>query len=67
MKIFPRILTVAVLLLGQTPWLAHAEDEAMQSQKAMRSLLLDVARAGNRVVAVGERGHIVYSDDDGKT
>ena len=28
-------------------------------------MLLDVANAGKRLVAVGERGHIVYSDDNG--
>jgi photosystem II stability/assembly factor-like uncharacterized protein len=28
---------------------------------------LDIARAGDRVVAVGDRGLIVYSDDDGHT
>ena len=31
-----------------------------------RLLLLDTAHAGSRLVAVGEAGHIVYSDDDGK-
>lgn len=66
MKIIFRFLTVSALLLGQTQFATHA-DEAMLSKKAMRSLLLDVTRAGNRVVAVGERGHIIYSDDDGKT
>ena len=30
-----------------------------------RLLLLDTAHAGKRLVAVGEAGHIVYSDDDG--
>jgi photosystem II stability/assembly factor-like uncharacterized protein len=30
-------------------------------------LLLDVTHAGQRMVAVGDRGHIVYSDDQGKT
>ncbi len=30
-------------------------------------LLLGAARAGNRVVAVGDRGLVIYSDDDGKT
>lgn len=34
---------------------------------AARSLLLDLAWAGPRVFAVGERGHILYSDDAGKT
>lgn len=39
---------------------------AMRSEKASSALLLDIARAGSRLVAVGERGHIVYSDDAGK-
>ncbi len=40
---------------------------ALGSDKAALSLLLDVATAGERVVAVGTRGHIVYSDDQGKS
>lgn len=40
---------------------------AMASAKAGKSLLLDIAKAGYRLVAVGDRGHIVYSDNDGKT
>jgi photosystem II stability/assembly factor-like uncharacterized protein len=34
---------------------------------ALRSTLLDVAAAGPRLVAVGERGHVLLSDDQGKT
>jgi len=34
---------------------------------ATKSLLLDVTRIGDRLVAVGERGHVVLSDDEGKT
>ena len=34
---------------------------------ASRSLLNGIARAGNRLVAVGARGHILYSDDEGKS
>jgi photosystem II stability/assembly factor-like uncharacterized protein len=30
-------------------------------------LLTDITWAGNRMVAVGERGHIIYSDDEGKS
>src|SRR5690606_16670813 len=29
--------------------------------------LIDVTSAGDRLVAVGQRGHIIYSDDGGKT
>lgn len=31
------------------------------------SLLIDISRVGNRLVAVGERGNVVYSDDAGTT
>jgi len=48
--------------------------QKMASQKtapimplASRSLLLDVSTAGDRIVVAGERGHILYSDDDGNT
>jgi photosystem II stability/assembly factor-like uncharacterized protein len=34
---------------------------------APKSLLLDVTRAGNRLVAVGDRGHVLLSDDEGVT
>jgi len=40
---------------------------ARQSPFATKSLLNGVTTAGKRVVAVGQRGHIVYSDDAGKT
>jgi photosystem II stability/assembly factor-like uncharacterized protein len=32
---------------------------------AARSLLIDLAWAGKRLLAVGERGHVLYSDDAG--
>ncbi len=40
---------------------------AQSSPFASKTLLQAVAKAGNRLVAVGQRGHIVVSDDDGKT
>jgi photosystem II stability/assembly factor-like uncharacterized protein len=40
---------------------------AIASRLATETLLLDVARAGERLVAVGEWGHVVLSDDGGKT
>jgi photosystem II stability/assembly factor-like uncharacterized protein len=40
---------------------------AQHSELAARSPLLDVAQAGKRLVAVGQRGHILYSDDNGKS
>ena len=38
------------------------------SEKVLSRLsLLDVVRAGKRIVAVGDRGYIIYSDDSGKS
>ncbi|HEY5719786.1 MAG TPA: hypothetical protein VIW02_05345, partial [Gammaproteobacteria bacterium] len=34
---------------------------------ASRSLLLDADRAGERIVAVGERGHLLVSGDEGQS
>lgn len=36
---------------------------AFQARLADRALVLDIVRAGDRLVAVGERGHVLYSDD----
>lgn len=41
--------------------------EAVKSKLALESLMLAVARAGTRLVAVGEFGNIILSDDSGKT
>jgi photosystem II stability/assembly factor-like uncharacterized protein len=50
---------------------AEREDPAARpaviAPLAERSLLLDLAWAGERAFAVGERGHILHSDDGGKT
>ena len=37
----------------------------LSKQTMARLLLTDAARIGNRVVAVGDRGYIVYSDNNG--
>lgn len=38
---------------------------ALEAPLAARSLLLDITRAGTRLVAVGEHGNIIFSDDGG--
>ncbi|MFJ4347567.1 WD40/YVTN/BNR-like repeat-containing protein [Pseudomonas sp. NPDC089401] len=38
---------------------------ALQGPQALRAVLQDVARAGARLVAVGERGVVLLSDDNG--
>jgi len=42
-------------------------ESAERARLASRSLLLAVASAGDRLVAVGERGHVLLSDDHGVT
>ena len=46
---------------------AAAQRTALESRLAAASLLLDGAAAGSRLVVVGERGHILFSDDNGAT
>jgi photosystem II stability/assembly factor-like uncharacterized protein len=43
------------------------ESGPMYAQTMQRLLLVDAERFGNRIVAVGDRGYIVISDDFGKT
>lgn len=40
---------------------------ALPSSKAAGSAMLALARAGQRLIAVGERGIVLLSDDDGRT
>ncbi|WP_439899949.1 WD40/YVTN/BNR-like repeat-containing protein [Pseudomonas gingeri] len=40
---------------------------SIESSKSVKGLLLDVVHAGARLVAVGDRGHILYSDDQGNS
>lgn len=68
----PPFLALGALLLGAAlcpPPASAAIDlltlPALQSPKAARGMLLAIAGAGERLVAVGERGIIVFSDDHG--
>jgi photosystem II stability/assembly factor-like uncharacterized protein len=62
-------LSGAALATESSPAATAADNSefALESAKASRSLLLDVTHAGNRMVVVGDRGHILYSDDQGKS
>lgn len=64
-------LMLAAGAAGVTVWAADfkpaVERPAVLSAKASKTLSLDIAQAGNRLVAVGERGHILFSDDSGKS
>lgn len=46
---------------------ATATQTSEPAPLAAKSLLLDIARAGDRLVAVGDRGHVLLSDDEGRT
>ena len=45
--------------------LPQPTEYAVSSDMATQALLLDAARAGSRMVAVGEFGHVLLSDDNG--
>lgn len=48
-------------------WRDVLDTPALKSPLAERGLLNGLARAGQRVVAVGQRGHVLWSDDGGKS
>ena len=52
---------------ASSPWRDVLDSPALPSPLAQRSLITGLARAGARVVAVGQRGHVLTSDDAGKT
>jgi photosystem II stability/assembly factor-like uncharacterized protein len=54
-------LAVLAESLAQDP----AERPSIIAPLAARSLLIDLARAGKRVFAVGERGHVLHSENAG--
>ena len=54
-----------VLWLGLVSVPGASAEEAVKARLAIESLLLDGAAAGSRLVVVGERGHILLSDDSG--
>lgn len=45
----------------------HSAESSMPAPLAAGALLLDVARAGDRLVAVGDYGNVVVSTDEGRT
>ncbi|MGU9857500.1 WD40/YVTN/BNR-like repeat-containing protein [Pseudomonas sp. LF245] len=70
------LLATALSLFGAValPTVAQAAGDtpaaavfAIESPKAAKGLMIDVVHAGKRLVAVGDRGHILYSDDQGAT
>lgn len=54
------LIVVAIFCLLTS---ANAEVQSYQAPLVKESLLLDIAKSGDRLIAVGERGHILLSDD----
>jgi photosystem II stability/assembly factor-like uncharacterized protein len=55
------------LVFASPSSLAAADAFSERARLAPISLLLDVTRAGDRLVAVGDRGHVLLSDDEGRS
>lgn len=74
MRAAPRLLIMLVALVLAAPMPARAggvldglDRPASRCRDAARGTLLDIARAGDRLVAVGERGLVVWSNDAGES
>lgn len=61
------MLALALGMWAESAQAAAADEYSTESAKASQSLLIDVTHAGKRLVAVGDRGHILFSDDQGNT
>ncbi|WP_087687462.1 YCF48-related protein [Pandoraea sp. PE-S2R-1] len=58
--------SVAHVAAAQAATLDVLERPALRSARAATSVMLALAHAGKRIVAVGERGIAIWSDDDGR-
>lgn len=61
------VLVAALTLAGPLGATATKDDASSPARLAAHALLLDVVQAGEKFVAVGDRGHVVISSDDGQT
>ncbi|MBL8319904.1 MAG: glycosyl hydrolase [Burkholderiaceae bacterium] len=57
----------AAVPASPSPWRDVLDTPAQKSALASRALLTGLARACQRLVAVGQRGHVLLSDDAGKS
>src|SRR4051794_25818710 len=61
-----RITICLAILLASFASLAKAADNSEPAALASKSLLIAAARAGDDLVVVGERGHVLRSSDQGR-
>jgi photosystem II stability/assembly factor-like uncharacterized protein len=64
---FTAALVAAVLGWAGLAAAARADDTSILMPLAERSILVAGAKAGDRLVVVGERGHVLLSDDGGQS
>lgn len=60
------IVLPTLVVFAEAPFQDVLDTASLKSKHAAETLLTGVAMAGKRVVCVGQHGHIVYSDDQGK-
>jgi photosystem II stability/assembly factor-like uncharacterized protein len=65
------VVASSVATLGwaaaDTGWRDVLDAPVLKSSLAQRALVNGLARSGDRLVAVGQRGHVLLSDDQGKS
>jgi photosystem II stability/assembly factor-like uncharacterized protein len=61
------IAALAATAADSVIWRDVLDTPAVKSPLASRALLNGLAKAGSRIVAVGQRGHVVQSEDGGKS
>lgn len=61
------VVAVIVILgaVGDAAAERPTSQSAIDTPLSSQSLLLDITRINGRLIAVGEQGHVLYSDDDG--
>lgn len=67
MKTIKKTLNLAALALLAASLNAQAAQPARGDPHVASAMMLDATRAGTRIVAVGEHGYVLLSDDGGKT
>jgi len=60
------LLITVVISSSQVQAGDFLKQPAFKTRQPDRAALMDITRTGHRLVAVGERGLIIYSDDDGR-
>ncbi len=58
---------ICLLIIVTAPISINADNTSVLARLAPKSLLLGAARAGNHLVVVGERGHVLRSSDHGQS